>query len=91
MTCAVNTDKFRVCYDKLVTARHLSDGTEVGAVPHRFRVPINKKITYKADSGGVPSGANCYGLYVVAFEGNTVDGTVVGTYDVNIKHVFTDF
>lgn len=69
-----NRDKFKIIRDFYVQPFGGDYSLESGATNKEhsrlieFSIPINKNIKYKADSGTVPEGANCYGFFITVYD-----------------------
>lgn len=92
-----NRDKFKIIRDIYIQPFGGDYSLEPSATNKEhsrlieFNVPINKKITYKADSGQVPQGANCYGFFITAYDAlATATTDNIASFAFSIKHNFKD-
>lgn len=86
----VDTDKYKVVYDKIfkIQGQNKDAGTE-NCHAIRFKVPLNKKITYR--DANTPDGKNTYSLMVIPWVDTTVaDGTDCGKVSIASKFNFQD-
>lgn len=100
MLADVDTDKYRVHYDKIlqpvVGYKASVSGGNIWADKeesrfHEFRVNTSKMITYKTDNGTVPNGANTYVLYVIPYDAKgTQETDNIASYAYQIVHYFRD-
>jgi len=105
MLTEVDTDKYRVHYDKIVnSAPGFKANQNVVIVPqagildrreqsmfHAFTVNTNKTITYKTDNGIVPQGANTYILYVIPYDAKGSQPTDnIASLSYQLVHEFKD-
>jgi len=93
----VNTDKYKLHYDKIIQPFSGDYSMESGAATkeharvHSFNVRTGKDLTYKIDSGTEPAGANWYALFVMAYDQYSSTGADnIASFAAQYTHKFKD-